>query len=271
MGQGSHPAVTPRRTSRSNDATDGSAGVRSRAEGPPDTATSLDGQALVDFLAQQIHTRIMNGELPLGTRLRQEALADSFGVSRTPVREALRQLQSTSVVEVQPRRGAIIRGPSARDIREAYFIRAELEGAAAELAADMITDNQLDRLHAAADLFRKAVEHSIAAGKASSARTLAGAEWPEANDRFHEVILEAAGNNRLYETVTSLHLQFPRNLTWAALNQSSRALAANAKQHDAILRAIEQHNTSGARREMRSHVSRAGELVVRHFWSLRSE
>ena len=80
---------------------------------------------------------MLSGALPLGSRLRQEALATEFGVSRTPVREALRKLQATGFVQLDARTAArVVRGPTAREVREAYEVRAELEGLAAELAAD---------------------------------------------------------------------------------------------------------------------------------------
>jgi DNA-binding GntR family transcriptional regulator len=115
-------------------------------------SAAVDGAAvspLVDRLAGAIQTRVLSGDVPVGTRLRQEALAEEFGVSRTPVREALRKLQSTGLVELLPNRGAVVRGPSAREIREAYEVRAELEGLAAELAAGRISDADLLRLREA--------------------------------------------------------------------------------------------------------------------------
>src|SRR3954462_8704680 len=99
--------------------------------------------ALVDRLASSIRQRVLSGEFPSGSRLRQEALAEEFGVSRTPVREALRQLQATGMGEVQPNRGAVVRGASARDIRENLEVRAELEAYAAELAAERVRDEHL--------------------------------------------------------------------------------------------------------------------------------
>jgi DNA-binding GntR family transcriptional regulator len=221
------------------------------------------GQALVDELAQRIQLQIMSGELPLGTRLRQETLAEEFGVSRTPVREALRQLQATGMLEILPRRGAAVRGPSPRDIREAYVVRAELEGLAAQQATELITDHELGQLREAAALFSQAVAHFTAPGERS--RVLSDAEWPSANDLFHEVILRAAGNQRLYETVRHLHLSFPRNLTWLALSESSRLLEENATEHDKILRAIEERQPATARREMQRHIARAGELVAARY------
>jgi DNA-binding GntR family transcriptional regulator len=222
----------------------------------------------VDELAQRIQLRIMSGELPLGAPLRQETLAEEFGVSRTPVREALRQLQAKGILEILPRRGATVRGPSPLDIREAYVVRAELEGLAAQLAAELITDAELGQLRDAAALFARAVAHFSAPNDGSG--LMSDAEWPSANDLFHQVILRASGNRRLYDTVEHLHLGFPRNLTWSALSKSSRLLEENATEHDKILRAIEARQPAIARREMQRHIARAGELVAGRYersWS----
>src|SRR3954454_13794393 len=109
--------------------------------------------ALVDRLAAAIQARVLSGEIPTGSRLRQETLATEFGVSRTPVREALRKLQAGGLVSVEPNRGAVVRGPTAREAREASEVRAELEGLAGELASRRIRDEDLRRLHEAQDLF----------------------------------------------------------------------------------------------------------------------
>lgn len=231
--------------------------------------SALAGQALVDHIATKIQTLIMSGDLPSGTRLRQEALAEQFGVSRTPIREALRQLQSSGVLDVQPRRGAVVRGPSSRDIREAYFVRAELEGIAAELAAEHINDEQLTQLQEAAGLFRRSVEKFTR--QDASDRSPVEAQWPAANDLFHQVILAAAGNERLRATVEDLHHSFPRNLTWSALSESSRLLSENAQEHDAILTAIESRQPAAARKAMRRHISRSGELVARRYERTQAE
>ena len=96
--------------------------------GTPLTEAAGERRALVDKLAATIQARVLSGELASGTRLRQEALAEEFGVSRTPVREALRKLQASGLVELRPNRGAHVRGLSPREIRDAYEVRAELEG-----------------------------------------------------------------------------------------------------------------------------------------------
>jgi DNA-binding GntR family transcriptional regulator len=229
------------------------------------TADGTTGSPLVDRLAGAIQTRVLSGDVPVGTRLRQEALAEEFGVSRTPVREALRQLQATGLVELHPNRGAVVRGPSAREIREAYEVRAELEGLAAELAAGRISDRDLLRLREAQALFRKSVETLIARRARRRAPWKDESVWVRANDLFHQAILDAAGNERLSDTIADLHRSFPRDLTWTALSQSSRLLEENVEQHEAVLDAIEQRDPAEARRRMIEHVRSAGELVTLHF------
>jgi DNA-binding GntR family transcriptional regulator len=229
------------------------------------TADGTAASPLVDRLAGAIQTRVLSGDVPVGSRLRQEALAEEFGVSRTPVREALRQLQATGLVELLPNRGAIVRGPSAREIREAYEVRAELEGLAAELAAGRISDRDLLRLREAQALFRRSVETLIARRARRPQPWKDESVWVQANDLFHQAILDAAGNERLSATIADLHRSFPRDLTWAALSQSSRLLEENVEQHEAILESIERRDPVEARRRMIEHVRSAGELVTLHF------
>ena len=229
------------------------------------TVDGATGSPLVDRLAGAIQTRVLSGDVPVGSRLRQEALAEEFGVSRTPVREALRKLQATGLVELLPNRGAIVRGPTAREIREAYEVRAELEGLAAELAAGRISDRDLLRLREAQALFRRSVETLIARRARRPQPWKDESVWVQANDLFHQAILDAAGNERLSDTIADLHRSFPRDLTWVALSQSSRLLEENVEQHEAILEAIERRDPVEARQRMIEHIRSAGELVTLHF------
>ena len=225
--------------------------------------------ALVDELAAEIQSRVLSGAIPTGARLRQESLAAEFGVSRTPVREALRKLQANGLVEMLPRRGALVRGPSAREVREAYEVRAELEGLAAALAATCISDDELQRLRTAQAHFRRSVASLLAwrrrRNQLFSDAVEAHAEWIEGNELFHSVIQEASGNRRLQATIAHLHRSFPRDLTWIVLGQNARLLEDNVTQHEAILEAIERHDPAAARQCMIEHVSKAGELVTRQF------
>lgn len=227
----------------------------------------LDAHALVDNIAATLQARVLRGEIPSGTKLVQESLAAEFGVSRTPVREALRKLQAGGFVEVAPHRGAVVRGPSGREIREAYVVRGELEGLAAELAAARITEAQLDGLRASVELFRRSIGDLVERRRrGGDRRTRTDLDrWTRANDSFHQGIQEAAGNRRLRATLFDLHRSFPRDLTGLVLSESSRLVEENVEQHAGILAAIERHDGTAARRLMVEHIHRAGELVVLRF------
>jgi DNA-binding GntR family transcriptional regulator len=153
-------------------------------------------------------------------------------------------------------------------VREAYEVRAELEGLAASLASGRMRDEELYRLRAAQELFHDSSER-LRTWKEQSAvappPTRAHDEWIRGNDLFHLVILEAAGNNRLAAILADLHQSFPRDLTWIVLGESSHLLDENVAQHAAVLEAIERGDAEGARRRMVDHVLSAGELVVRRF------
>lgn len=227
-----------------------------------------DRRTLVDRLAATIEGDLVSGAIGPGTWLRQETLAARYGVSRTPVREALRKLQARGVVELRPHRGAFVRPPTAREIREAYEVRAELEGLAAQLAADRIGDRKLEELREAETMFRRSIGAIVGHTRRRRREPAApppDSEWARANDLFHEAILVAAGNARLLAIVQDLHRSFPRDLTWAALSESSVLLEENVDEHRRILEAIEQRDPAESRERMVAHVRHAGELIARHF------
>lgn len=215
-------------------------------------------RSAADELAGRISEAVMNGDIAVGTWLRQEALAERFAVSRQPVREALRSLQAYGIVEIHPHRGALVRRPSGREIREAYLVRAELEGLAASLAAERATDEELGRLRAADARFEELVDD--AEGDPSVATPDLG-RWTAANNAFHEAILDAAGARMLASTVEGLHRAVPRSLTGPAL-RTRRLLRRNVVQHQRVRAAIEAGDPDAAREAMREHILTAGELIV---------
>jgi DNA-binding GntR family transcriptional regulator len=232
------------------------------------TQAAEDRRALVDNLAATLQARMLSGELVSGTRLRQEALAEEFGVSRTPIREALRKLQASGLIELRPHRGALVRGPSAREIRDAYEVRAELEGLAAELAAQRIHQVQLEGLHEAQAQFRETLDRMMQLRADVGMGAVPDAEierWRHANDLFHQLIQDAAANEVLVATLVHLHRSVPRDLTRIVLGESATLLAENVHEHEAILEAIERRNSAEARKRMVKHVRHAGALVTLRF------
>ena len=152
-------------------------------------------------VVRSIRERVKSGESPIGAHLKQETLAREYDVSRMPIRQALERLKTEGLVEISPHRGAFVRGPSPHEIREAYLVRAELEGLAAARAAEFVTQSQLTRRRCAERLFEQAIERLTRefarASKRSQtpSRRTDAREWGEANDVFHEVLLEAACND----------------------------------------------------------------------------
>ena len=122
-------------------------------------------------MRDQLQHAILEGVLKPGERLRAEALAQRFGTSRTPIREALLQLEAQGLVEVEPNRGAVVRTFDREDLFDLYQVRALLEPQAAALAARRITDSEIAQLEQLCD-----ADDLIAA-----------------NEEFHKIILEAAG------------------------------------------------------------------------------
>jgi DNA-binding GntR family transcriptional regulator len=202
--------------------------------------------------------------------LRQEALAEEFSVSRTPIREAIRQLEAKGVIQHVPNHGAIVLAPNARDIREAYQVRAELEGLAISLAVEWITDEQVERMCDAQKRFADTVDKLTIAARNSSAKTHLKnvPNWVQSNDDFHDVIIEASGNRRLKQMIRDLHLGFTRNIMLSALTMDGRRMRENVSQHDAIVSATMRHDAIEARRAMTHHILRSGELIV---WWLESQ
>lgn len=226
-------------------------------------------EQLVSSLVDRIFAKIVAGEYPPGSHLRQEALAQEFAVSRTPIREALRQLEMKGVIHHRPNQGAVVLAPSARDIREIYQVRAELEGLAISLAAEWITDEQTERMRRAQKRFADTVDKLIAARKTNSKAHLKSVpNWVESNDEFHGVVIEASGNRRLKQVIQDLHYGFIRNVMLSAQTMDGRRMRENVSQHEEILSAITRHDALEARRLMTHHILRSGELAV---WWLESQ
>jgi DNA-binding GntR family transcriptional regulator len=215
---------------------------------------------LVDDLAKQIRAAILAGEIPLGSWLRQELLAEQFGVSRTPVREALRILQASGVVRQVPHRGALVEGPTPTEIREAYVVRAELEGLAAYLAAANANDAERELLVASHERFVQAIAERLRQPLARD--QLLDDPWIDANDHFHDAIINCGRNDQLRRTIMELRSAFPTQSDLGALLEEPTLIEDNANQHARILDAIRRRDPVAARAWMIDHVRRSGEITA---------
>jgi DNA-binding GntR family transcriptional regulator len=224
-----------------------------------DRAGTPSGSALVDALAARIREKILSGDLPIGAQLRQADLAAEFGVSRMPVREALRQLQNGGLITVAPNRGAVVRVPAPWEVREAYEVRAELEALAARRAVRRITPAVVAELRALNDQMRERASAATARADLEPAHRHRGSET------FHNLIASCAQNGRLTRVITDLHEAFPRNILAQLLVDDPRYCAENFSEHDAIVDALEKADGEAAGALMHDHVVHAGEYLARWF------
>jgi len=219
--------------------------------------------ALVDDTAAVIRGLIMSGEIPIGAQLRQAELATLLGVSRTPIREALRQLQTGGLIEVVPNRGAVVRVPAPWEVREAYEVRAELEGLACERAVRLITAETIDDLRATNEILRR--KPGPEAAKEEAARATASPSSYNPNDHFHTVIHHVAENERLARVIKEINEAFPRNVSALVLRDNPRHRDENYAEHERIIAAFVAGDGKLARQEMQAHVINAGDQLARWY------
>jgi DNA-binding GntR family transcriptional regulator len=219
------------------------------------TSTKADDIALV------IEEAIVSGELAPGTVLRQEQLSEQFEVSRTPIREALRKLAALGLVSFEPNRGVRVRTITREELREAFLIRAELEGLATEVAATRMTEYSLAELDAAQKRFHRLTEEMRAREPGRDRRSLT-AEWVRGNHAFHDVIYRVADLPLVEQLAKSARRTFSGPALWAPGDHSIDDLyVKNAEQHRAIKQALTARSPTGARALAREHVLSSFELL----------
>jgi len=226
---------------------------------------------LADEIAYRIQAAILEGDYPAGTHLQQEELCRRFGVSRTPVREALRKLQAQHLVELVPNKGATVRSLSRDELGEVYALRAELEGFAAELAAPRVGPEELAGLDEAHAAMQRVVAMLEGAPPDAAAESEINAGVTRANERFHGLVHAAAGNRRLAGHLAELQRLFPKDYVWRAIRSADEARRINLEEHVEIRDALARGDGAAARRAMSAHVAHAGRVLLAHldargFW-----
>lgn len=196
----------------------------------------------------QIREAILNGRFPAGHLLGESALAAEFGISRTPVREALHRLEIERLIE-RAARGMRVRASSPEEILDIYDVRITLEGAAAKQSALRATELDCARLHAAQDAMRRT-------GPDPAARA-------DINRQFHEAIWQSSHSATLVDLLQRLNVHLVRYPT-TTLSSDERWEQA-LDEHDAILEAIDSHDAETARRLAEEHMAGAREVRLRMY------
>lgn len=196
---------------------------------------------LRDVVFNTLRQAILKGELKPGERLMEIQLANKLGVSRTPVREAIRKLELEGLVLMIPRKGAEVAEITRQDMEDVLEVRTALEELAVKDACDHITDAQLSELKKASNEFKKA----LLEGK--DLVTCADADM-----HFHDVILSATNNRRLIQMLNNLSEQMYRyRMEYLKDERTHRTLI---EEHDAIRRALKKHDKVKAGAAIRVHI-----------------
>lgn len=213
------------------------------------TKLNLDNyKPLRDVVFESLRTAILEGKLKSGQRLMEVQLAEQLGVSRTPIREAIRKLELEGLVIMLPRKGAYVADMSFKDLIDVLEIRASLEGLAASLASGRRRDEDIEGLEKLAREF----EESVKSGDIE--------EVLKKDVEFHEYIFSLANNKKLYQIINSLWEQVHRfRVTYVSDYEASLSLV---EEHNKIFEAIKEGNCELAQKYATEHIELAEQFFM---------
>jgi len=184
---------------------------------------------LREKIVETVRSAIVNGQIPAGTRVAEPELADRFGISRTPIREAFRQLESEGFIMVIPRKGAVVASLSEKDISDFYDLKTVLEGYAARCAASTLTEKDIQKM----ETVNRQMQTAAAKKDLRRALTL--------HNEFHDIFLKSCGNEKLHSIVQNLVSQFQRFRLILAIRGK---MDGSIKQHEEIIEAFRKQDAA---------------------------
>lgn len=201
---------------------------------------SLSQPALYEQVAERLRNRIYSHELVPGTWIDEQKLAEEYGISRTPMREALKVLASEGLVQLKPRRGCYVTELSEEDLDEIFPVMALLEGRVAYEATVKADDKDINTLQGIHDQ----LENSAKQGNIDG--------FFEANQDFHQALQQLAGNRWLQKAIDDLRIVV--RLTRRDSLRLDGRVAQSLEEHRAILAAIQKRDAAEASRLMHDHL-----------------
>lgn len=202
--------------------------------------------SLAEQVFDRLETDILSGKYQQGEILTELKLVGDLGVSRTPIREALRRLEQEHIVEITPR-GILVIGVSRKDLDDILAIRIRVEGLAAAETAKNITDEQLEEL-------RETVELQEFYVPKHDADRINGMD-----SRFHQLIYRFSGSTPLYDTLMPLHKKLHKYRKASVENEVRSE--HSSQEHRAIFEAIAAHDAELAEQRMMAHINNAREFI----------
>lgn len=203
---------------------------------------------LREVVSETMREAIVNGILKPGERLMEIQLAEELGVSRTPVREAIRKLELEGFVVMIPRRGTYVAGLSIKDINEVFEIRTALDVLAAGLAAERITEEELEQM----ERLMVEIGENIDQGNMDGIITL--------DSQFHDILYKASRNDRLVGIINNLREQFTRFRSISIMYPGR--LKNTLEEHRQLVEAIAQRNPEVAQQLAREHMENAEQTLL---------
>ena len=203
---------------------------------------------LRDVVFQTLRQAILRGELKPGERLMEIHLAQKLGVSRTPVREAIRKLELEGLVLMIPRKGAIVAEITVQDLEDVLEVRMALEELAVKIACKRITQEQLEEIKRRSAEFCKPLYGDDVAACAQADMT------------FHDAIYEATGNRRLVQILNNLREQMYRYRREYLKDRQSHSLLV--KEHEEIVQGLTERDADRALRVTNSHIERQRDYII---------
>lgn len=204
---------------------------------------------LRDVVFNTLRKAILTGELKPGERLMEIHLANRLGVSRTPIREAIRKLELEGLVTMIPRRGAEVAQITEKSLKDVLEVRRALDALCAELACDRINDEEKEKLRQACDTFARATG-------TGDATTIAAADVA-----FHDIIVEATGNRRLVQLINNLSEQMYRYRFEYIKDESGHDNLVN--EHRMIYESIIRQDKGKAAEAAKLHIDNQEKSVIR--------
>lgn len=205
---------------------------------------------LRDVVFNTLRQAILKGELAPGERLMEIQLAERLGVSRTPIREAIRKLELEGLVLMIPRKGAEVAKISEKSLRDVLEVRRSLEELAIELACQRMTEDEVKQLEEAQAFFREAVNKGDAMAIA------------ESDEAYHDIIYYGTGNARLVQILNNLREQMYRYRLEYIKDADKRQILLI--EHEKILKAIKGRHVAEAKEAMREHIDNQEITVSRN-------
>jgi len=201
-------------------------------------------------IAQVIRSAIIKGRYKPGERIPEGDLASSLGISRTPIREAFRKLESEGFVEIIPRKGAVVAGIDPKEVEDLYEIKSTLEGLAARLSCARIKKKDVARLEKINRELKTLTEEGDLEG------------FYRAHTRFHEVFVILSGNRKLIQMISNLNDHFMRfgTVSLALPGQYENAI----RQHEGIIEAFSRGEKNLVEKRVRDNVMTGGRVLIGH-------